>query len=209
MIYRARPDGSEPPEPYERTLSSPFTDCMSWSQDGRCLLIRILDNVTGEDVWVRREDEGDHKPVPLLHTRYQEESPRLSPNSRWLAYRSDESGRGEFYVTSFPSLAAKYRVSTSGAAQSRAAFGLPFWRKDGKELIYVGGDGVSVISVPVETEGEFTVGAARVLFRLPPGSTDMAASSDLQRFLILEDRGRKESSSIQMLVNWPAAISDR
>jgi serine/threonine protein kinase len=209
-LYRVRPDGTGSPELFESSPNSTFLECGGWSMDGRYFLVRDLDKVTGEDIWVRREDEGDHKPVPLLHTRYQEETPRISPNGRWMAYRSDESGRSEIYVTAFPSLGAKHRISANGAGtQARSGFGYPFWRKDGKELIYVGGDGVSVISVPVETEADFHMGTPRVLFRLPPGTRDMVATSDLQRFLVLEGRGLKEGSSIQMLVNWPAAVNER
>ena len=73
----------------------------------------------------------------------------------------------------------------------------------------MGGDGVTVLSVPIEPSGGFHAGAPRPLFRLPPGCAEMVATSDLQRFVVLEDRSTKESGSIQMIVNWPAELRER
>jgi eukaryotic-like serine/threonine-protein kinase len=208
-VYRLLANGGGKPEVYVEGRGTGFTDPAGWSEDGRTFLFRDLDAVTGEDVWGIHAD-GDRTPFPVLHNRYHEEDATLSPNGRWLAYRSDESGRSELYVQSFPSPEAKYRVSTEGAGTGvRSTFGKAFWRKDGKELIYVGGDGVTVISVPVETEGSFHMGTPRPLFRIPGNCTDMVPTSDQQRFLILESRSSKEGSSIQLLVNWPAEVNEQ
>jgi Tol biopolymer transport system component len=183
-----------------------FSDAAGWSPDGRHLLIRNLEPETGEDVWALPV-EGDRKPFPVLHSRYHEEDPSLSPDGRWLAFRSNESGRVELYVQSFPVPDAKQRVSRDGAGtQSRSPLGRAFWRRDGRELVYVGGDGVSVWSVPIVPGGSLSLGTPRLLFRIPPECFEMVATSDLQRFLVLEDRSTKESPSIQMIVNWPAGM---
>jgi len=73
----------------------------------------------------------------------------------------------------------------------------------------VSGDGVTVLSVPVEAAGGFHSGTPRPLFRIPPGCEELVATSDLKRFLILEDRATKESGSIQMIVDWPAELKER
>jgi Tol biopolymer transport system component len=204
-IHRKRANGAGETELYLNGQTG-FTDPAGWSRDGRYFLYRDLDPVTGEDVWGVRED-GDRIPFPVLHSRYHEEDPKLSPDGRWLAYRSDESGRTELYVQSFPTLEAKYRVSTDGAGTGpRSDLGKAYWRKDGRELIYVGGDGVTVLSVPVETAGGFKMGVPRPLFRIPASCSLMVPTSDLQRFLVLEQRSTKEGASIQLILDWPSEL---
>jgi Tol biopolymer transport system component len=188
---------------------TPFTDPAEWSQDGRYFLIRDLDPKTGEDIWMIPQ-EGQRKAEPLLHSRYHEEDPSLSPDGHWLAYRSNESGRAELYIQSFPTPEAKYRVSPDGAGTgSRSNFGRAFWRKDGRELIYVGGDGVTMLSLSIDTKHGLHVGTPTRLFGIPPACYGMAATSDLSRFLVLEQQSTKESASLQMIVDWPADLSER
>jgi hypothetical protein len=113
-------------------------------------------------------------------------------------------------VQSFPAPDERHRISTDGAGTgARSTLGKAFWRRDGHELVYVGGDGVTVRSVPVDVAGGFHAGVARTLFHLPAGCAEMVATTDLQRFLVLEERSTKESASIQLLTNWPAALKDR
>jgi hypothetical protein len=73
----------------------------------------------------------------------------------------------------------------------------------------VGGDGVTLLSVPVETAGGFQIGAPRPLFRLPAGCAAITPTSDLKRFLILEQMSTKESASLQMILDWPAELKGR
>lgn len=205
-LYRRRADGAGPPELIFRGFTT-FTDPACWSPDGAELLVRELDAVTGEDVWALRV-EPDSTLRPVLKTRFHEEDATLSPDGRWLAYRSDESGRPELYVQSYPDPEARIRVSRDGAGtQVRSLFGRAFWRADGRELMYVGGDGLSVLSVPVEYAGTPRFGPARTLFQVPPGCYELEAGPDLQRFLALQQRSSGEDGSIQMLVNWPAELA--
>src|SRR5262249_22033244 len=147
-----------------------------------------------EDVWAMPQGP-ERKRFPLLHTRFHEEDPTISPDGRWLAYRSDESGRSELYVQSFPEPDAKYRISKDGAGQgTRSRFGTSFWRRDGRELLYVAGDGATMMSVAVQIGPSFSAGAPRALFRIPPACSALAASSDAQRFLVLEDVSTSESA---------------
>jgi hypothetical protein len=111
------------------------------------------------------------------------------------------------YVQSFPEPDAKYRISKEGAGQgTRSRFGRPFWRRDGRELMYVAGDGATVMTVAVQTEPSFSAGTPRPLFRIPPECSGLEATSDAQRFLVLEDVSTSESASIQMTLHWPALL---
>src|SRR5262249_42076632 len=117
----------------------------------------------GWDLWIYRV--GEPKPQPVLHSAADELGGTFSPNGRYLAYLSNESGRAEVYVQPFPPTGAKWQISTSGASVA------PRWSRDGRELHYSAFG--EVLVVPVETTGSFAKGAARTLFRsdiLPPGS---------------------------------------
>ena len=207
-IDRRLASGSGAPETYWHGLGA-FEDPYAWSGDGRTLFIRDLGATTGEDVWALR-DEGGLKRFPVLTSRFHEEDPSPSPDGHWLAYRSDESGRSELYVQSYPTPDTKVRISAEGAGTgTRTMLGCPHWRRDGRELVYVSGDGVTVVSVPVEAANGFHMGAPRALFHIPPGCRELVPSSDLQRFLVLEQRASVESGSIQLIVNWPAGDRPR
>ena len=99
------------------------------SRDGR-LLFHSSNPTTGWDIWVL-DTTGDHKAFSAVQSRFNETHGVLSPNGRWLAYNSDESGRPEIYVSSFPDTTRSRRqVSTAGGAEPR-------WRSDGMELYYL------------------------------------------------------------------------
>ncbi len=207
-LFRKRSDGAGAPESLLHGRTT-FADPLGWTPDGAGLLVRELDGATGEDVWVWSPGP-DSGLRPVLRTRFHEEDASLSPDGRWLAYRSNESGRPELYVQSYPVPGARFRVSREGAGtQTRSVFGRPFWRRDGREIVFVGGDGLSVVSVPVEYAGSPHFGGPRTLFRIPRGGYELVAGPDLQRFLILQQRGSGEDGSIQMIVNWPAELNRR
>jgi dipeptidyl aminopeptidase/acylaminoacyl peptidase len=107
---------------------------LEWSRDGRFLLYRsVVDPVTGADLWVVPM-VGERKPFPIARTPANETLGSFSPDGRWIAIESDETGRSEIYVQRFPSAAARALVSTAGGPQ-------PQWRPDGRELFYVAPDG--------------------------------------------------------------------
>jgi Tol biopolymer transport system component len=207
-IYRALAGGAGEPQMYVPG-KTPFMDPSGWTKDGHTFLFRDLDAVTGEDVWAMTAD-GDAKPYAVLHSRFHEIDPTLSPDDHWIAYRSNETGRAELYVQSFPSLEQRARVSTDGAGpQPRSESGKGFWRKDGRELVWIGGDGLSVMSASVETTGGLRIGAPHRLFTLPPGDVSLTPAWDLQRFLVLEPRNTREEHSLQMILDWPAELKGR
>src|SRR5439155_18590961 len=111
----------------ELLLESPLTkNPTDWSSDGRFLMYSVQDLKTGSDLWVLPLG-GDRKSFAFLNTKFSETQGQFSPDGRWVAYQSDESGRQEIYVRPFPAAAGQWQISTSGGIQAR-------WRRDGKEL---------------------------------------------------------------------------
>jgi Tol biopolymer transport system component len=145
--------------------------------------------------------EGDRKPVPFLKTALSTDQGQFSPNGRWVAYRSTETGRGEIYVQGFKLDPAqprgKWQVSTAGGGEPR-------WRRDGKELYYY--SRTSIMAVDVKTDGEtFEAGIPKTLFEVPvpvSGRNHFLVSRDGQRFLVLTTVEETGSTLMQVLVNW-------
>ena len=101
--------------------------------------------------------EGDREIAELLNDRHWEAEPQISPDGRYVAYQSDESGKGQIYVRTFPDVAkGRWQVSSDGG-------GSPLWSPDGRELFYLNGD--ATMSVDVETEPTFKHGNSKILFR--------------------------------------------
>jgi len=177
------------------------------SPDGRFLLYMHRGVKTRADVWVLPRT-GFGKPSPILTTVADEHGPELSPDGKWLAYISDESGSYEIYVQSFTAEgklgAERKRISTNGGV-------VPNWSSDGKELFYVDGDG-RMMAVPVKTSGgEFQTGAPTALFQtrmFDEASVfhEFAVSHDGQRFLVGTLIGDTKSPRPTVILNWPAAL---
>jgi Tol biopolymer transport system component len=125
----------------------------SWSPDGRRLAVTIITAERGLDVVVFTP--GDGSVMPVAATRFDESWARFSPNGRWLAYVSNESGRSEVYVRSATGSTFKYPVTTSGGTS-------PMWTADRRELIYLGPRGLEM--VPILSGDGFAVGAPTFLF---------------------------------------------
>src|SRR5262249_35083715 len=128
----------------------------SWSPDGRLLIYEAISPKTGRDVWILRLGAGGAA-SPLLQTPFNESQARFPPDGRFFAYVSDESGRSEVYVQTFPLSTAKWQVSAEGGSQ-------PLWRRDGKEMFYIAPDG-QLMAVPVSTGVAFEAGTPKPLFR--------------------------------------------
>jgi len=182
-----------------------FSQAMS--PDGRFLLYMHRGVKTRSDIWVLPRF-GDSKPFPILETATDEIQPKLSPNGKWLAYISDESGNYEIYVQSFTPEgnvgADRKRISSNGGT-------IPNWSSDGKELFYVDGDG-QMMAVAVNTGGpEFQLGAATALFKTRMFSDssvfhEFSVSHDGQRFLVGTLIGDTKSPRPTVILNWPAAL---
>lgn len=173
----------------------------SWSPDGKFVVYSAFDPVTLGDLW-RLPTSGDRTPVPLVRTKFAEEQGQIAPDGRWFAYTSHESGRPEVYVQRFPiSSEAPRRVSTHGGADPR-------WRRDGKELFYIGVDR-QLVAVPVQTGSSFNHGAAAPLFDVgvPPFWYEARNLYDVtrdRRFLFMAPVEDDRSMPYTVLVNWTA-----
>jgi len=174
-----------------------------WSPDGRFIIYSTLPAERGPALWVLPLF-GDRQPIRFSEPKFNAVLGRFSPNGRWLAYLSDESGAHEWevYVRPFPASAGVWPVS-------RGAGTLPKWRRDGKELFYIAPDG-KLMAVEVATEGTFLAGTPRTLFQTHGwgffGPPDYAVASDGQRFLFAAPPAEAASLTIRVVVNWPAIL---
>ena len=182
----------------------------SWSHDGRYLLCTATGQKGRSELWVlpaAGETPTGSKPAPYLQGPYNEQQGQFSPNGRWIAYSSDETGSYQVYVQSFPAGAGKFQVSTAGGSQPR-------WRRDGKEIFYIGADG-RLTAVGVKTEPKFEVGAPQALFdaQIPASLVDeffhYDVSADGKRFLVntvAAEKAGPAPAPITVIVNWQAAL---
>ncbi len=190
----------------ERTL---FVDgqrktLQDWSPDGGYLVFSRMDAQSGLDLWLLPlTDNGADKPVPLLATPASERQASISPDGRWIAYTSDESGALEVYAQEFPVLGSKRILSVGGGAG-------PSWARGGSELLYLSTDR-RVMSVEFGSAGVRSPGTPVPLFT-PPLAGDVwqarnfyVASRDGQRFLFNAVENT-DSIPITVMVNWLTAI---
>jgi len=194
-------DGSGEPK---AVVSGPLTQfATGWSPDGMTLLFHRVDPKTGLDLWkVRRKADGTfEQPSVWLQSPFGESRGSFSPDGRYVLYVSNESGRNEVYVRSFPDGGGRRQVSSGGGENPR-------WRRDGKEIFYVQGD--ALIAVEVNAAGDsLAIGAATELLR-SPGLVGMISPSydaapDGKRFLISEPAGENtKPPAIHVIQNWAA-----
>ncbi|MGH9861789.1 MAG: protein kinase domain-containing protein [Candidatus Acidiferrales bacterium] len=171
----------------------------SWSPDGKFLAISQVEGQNLGDLWILPL-EGERKPKPFLQTRFDEWGAQFSPDGRWLAYVSTESGREEVYVQPFPGPGGKWQVSTDGGL-------FPLWSRSGRELFYLNRSN-RLISVPVATQPSFAPGTPQGLFDAPPAFTRALANGvyspapDGQRFLFAKAQGETTFSQMVVVLNW-------
>jgi eukaryotic-like serine/threonine-protein kinase len=171
-----------------------------WSSDGRYLVYYRTDTNSKNQLWVLPMF-GDRKPFPFLHSEFDESQGQVSPDGKWIAYVSDESGAPQICVTSFPTPSGIQQISTAGGAQPR-------WRRDGKELFYLALND-QLMAVTVRTSGTFQADSSRALFetRLPVSELRQAysVSPDGQQFLLAVPTGTA-SPSMTLVQNWQALL---
>jgi Tol biopolymer transport system component len=183
-----------------------------WSADGQFILYRASSPQTGWDLWAlplagptpgtaRAGRPGP--PVSVVRTRFDETNGQFSPDGNWVAYQSNESGRFEIYVQPFPGPGVKRAVSRSGGAQVR-------WRRDGRELFYVGLDRrlMAVPVRPVSDGRQIELGSPTALFSTHIGGAvrgpdrhQYMVSADGQRFL-MNTIVREPTTPIMVFLNW-------
>ena len=220
-IYRKASNGSGNEEVlYKGTMfqNGALTD---WTRDGRFVLFHATTSgdskQTKTDVWALPVGPGtsaDRQPIPVVQTPASEVGAYVSPDGRWVAYMSDESGKEELYVQAFaPGL--KPGAAASGKWMvSKGSMGAARWRNDGKELTFLSTDG-GMMSVGVTTDEAFHASAPNLLFQLPksvmalggttPGAR-MDSTRDLQRFLVSVPAQSKARPDFSVVLNWQAAL---
>src|SRR5207245_2782644 len=104
-----------------------------WSPDGKWIVYQLDGGKTGTDLWLAPtggQASADNKPITYLQTPFVESEARFSPDGKWMAYTSNESGRNQVYVQAIPAGSGKWQISTEGGSA-------PHWRRDGKEIFYI------------------------------------------------------------------------
>jgi Tol biopolymer transport system component len=186
---------------------------LDWSSDGRWLLFTERAKDTGSDLWALPDASGptglQRKPIPYLVTPFNEAQAKFSPDGKWVAYASNESGTVEVYVRPFPaSSGGKWLVSNGGGNQV-------LWRPDGKELFYIAPGG-SLMAAEVHVTGSaFEVGVPKALFRpqilgglgsAPITAWRYGVSKDGQRFLMNTILEQSDSTPMTVLTDWTAVL---
>jgi Tol biopolymer transport system component len=221
LAFLSQPDGDPPrvtfrglgqSDPEERMPVAEFQLPTDWSPDGRFVAFVNTGfprtaNEAKSDVWLLDLKHG-RKAVPLLHTRFHEANPAFSPDGKWLAFTSDESGRSELYLQSFQSGDAPYLtgerllISRTGAAAVR-------WRRDGKELFYLDFAGhVQAVTIKLSPTPQF--GPATSLFTISTEArgaihsvVGFDVSADGERFVIAR---ALDGPSLVITQNWEALL---
>ena len=203
-IYRKPANGTGQAELLVESRNWMIPSC--WSADGRYLVYHETDQKTGFHIWLLPLS-GDRKPQSYLRTQSEERNGQISPDGRWMAYASYDSGHLEVYVRTFPDAnGGKWLVSVGGGSQ-------PVWRRDGRELFFLSPE-MKVLSVEVKNgRGGFEASQPRVLFGRPRAglsytnlAADYAVSADGQRFLANTALDEPGASSITVLTNWTAGL---
>jgi serine/threonine protein kinase len=202
-LFRISADGTGSEE---RVLTSEWPQKPTdWSSDGRLILYNAPDKDRVSGLWtleVTREGRPrpGAKPQPYIRTPFNQTAGRFSPDMRWVAYQSDESGKAEVYVQSFPEPREKIRISTTGGRN-------PEWGAEGRELFYASLDQkLMVVALKLGTASLIPT-LPRELLALPryiPGANQFTVTPDGQRFLVpmMDDKVVPWT----VVVNWPALL---
>jgi eukaryotic-like serine/threonine-protein kinase len=199
-LYEKPSGGSGEPRVFLHSPEDKFpTD---WSRDGRFVVYHTHGGKSFWDLWVAPTDGG--KPFAFLASKFTEVQGQISPDGRWIAYTSDESGRLEVYVTQFPEKRGRWQISTTGGAQ-------PWWRADARELFYLALD-QTLMSVTVRSGEAFEASVPIPLFKanfpapIPAYWSNYVATSDGQRFLVSALVPEAAASPINVVLNWTAGL---
>ena len=168
----------------------------AFSPDGRTVAYTDYSESSAADIWVM--SLADHKARPFIATSFNERAPSFSPDGRFLAYTSNESGRDEVYVQSFPGPGGKWQISDAGGREA-------VWSPRGKEMFYRNGD--KMMAVDVETAGRFTATTPHVLFTghfIPTrrGEAAYDVNRDGTKFLMVQHDAASEPKELIVVIDW-------
>ncbi len=200
-IWFKAADGSVE-EPYVKSVDSMIPE--DWSRDGAYLATEKipLHGKRNNEVWILKSADLEHQ-VAFATEATTQTAARFSPDGKWIAFDSNESGTFEVYVRPFPGPGGKWKVSTAGGQ-------FPRWRSDGKEMFYAGLDN-RIMAVPVTFTPGFQAGTPEPLFAAHPGNPGVPAdffdvTADGQRFLVATAPEGAGSPPLNLLVNWTALL---
>jgi eukaryotic-like serine/threonine-protein kinase len=197
-LYLKNADGSGPEEEVADLGAGLQVHAWDWSRDGKNVLVR-----KGNELWSLSWPQRVAK--PLFQAKWTVRNAQFSPDGRWMAYASNETGSMEIYVSPFPSVNGKWQVSSAGGQEPR-------WRQDGKELFYLSAEG-KMMAAEVTAGTSFEAGSPVALFqthpRQPVSASDVFSydvSGDGQRFLILSKVDEANPAPLSVLLNWAAEM---
>jgi Tol biopolymer transport system component len=177
----------------------PFKNPTSWSADGHWIVMTELDPATSQNVWLLPASGGALQPYVTGPLRDSGGTP--SPDGHWLWYTSDETGRIELYVQSFPVPGHRIQISQSGAIAA-------WWTRDSRQLLFIGDDVRSLWRVALTPGATLAVGRPEQIGTFPANIVWMDATPDRQRFLALAPE-RTGTGSITVVQNWRAALENK
>lgn len=184
------------------TTSEQMQTPASWSPDGRTLAYVEIDPLSGKDIWLLTLQDGSPaKPRSFLRTPFNELSPMISPDGKWLAYHSNESGRFEVYVQPFPGGGRQTQISVDGGA-------FPRWSPDSRELFFIADAGLGTMMVVRWASAAVAPGSLRTLFDTRRYDRTYAVSPDGHRLLLTSVRSVPGSTGeVSVVLNWRAELS--
>ena len=198
-LFRQRADGGGQEE--RLTIGNYHQLPKCWSKDNKLLLYSEgIHPETGMDVYMLPM-EGDSVPIPLFNGRFNETHPMLSPDGRWIAYASNESGRDEIFVSSFPDLDINIPISIEGGVE-------PLWAPDGNVIYFRDYTGDNLMKVSFTTDPEINVGVPTILFQgkyygSTPWGRNYDLSPDGKHFLMIKvESVESAGSQINVILNW-------
>jgi serine/threonine protein kinase/Tol biopolymer transport system component len=179
-----------------------FKSLYDWTPDSRALVFGRQEAETRRDIWILPLD-GDQKPRPYLVTPYYEENAKISPDGKWASYESDESGRTEVYVQSFPDAGSKYQVTTRGGFN----YG---WDMDGRAIYFgIPGDPESIFGADILLGPQFRLGPPRRVGRLPKTTFDADVTRKRDRLLVLMPSRPLPPGTITIVENWTSLLAKK
>jgi len=199
-VMVAPTDGSGPGETVMPS-GADFRRMDGWTPGGKALIIGRLDSQTQWDIWVLPL-EGDRQPRPYLRKPANETRAAVSPDGRWLCYNSDESGRTEGYVQSFPTPGRRYQVTTDGT-------GVVGWKLDGTMLSLGPTPNGVVRGVDLLPGEEFRVGAPRAVGKVPEQLFGADINRKWTRMILVVPAGKQAKPTIRVVLEWTAMIARR
>jgi Tol biopolymer transport system component len=191
-LFVKRVDEAAPEEPLYRS-AAPFKRPLSWSPDGHWIIMSQLDAATAQNVW-RISASGSPDAQKLVETRGRDIGGPVSPDGRWLAYVSDETGRYQLSIQSFPEPSRRIQVSQQGASRT-------WWTRDGRQLLFLDERMERLWRVDVEPGASPRLGRPAHIATLPPNNVWVDASPDRTRFLAIAPE-RTGPGAITIVHNW-------